>query len=148
MQKGGRKTFNKLEWCAFALKGEHNVYSLVPNIAVCMYIYIYILTKSEFISSCSRPSVSSNIVQITRATFFVFKKKRQPVAILDVQKSLSVAFLAISDQYEPFLFNFYNMAAGTHFGCPKFSFDRISADHIRSIRNIIFFWKFLFCEFV
>ena len=26
--------------CAFARKGEHNVYSLVPNIAVCMYIYI------------------------------------------------------------------------------------------------------------
>ena len=30
----------KLELCAFALKGEHNVYSLIPNIAVCMYIYI------------------------------------------------------------------------------------------------------------
>ena len=31
-----------------------------------------ILTKkSEFISSCSRPAVGSNIVQITRATFFV-----------------------------------------------------------------------------
>ena len=30
----------KLELCAFARKGEHNVYSLVPNIAVCMYIYI------------------------------------------------------------------------------------------------------------
>ena len=28
----------KLELCAFARKGEHNVYSLVPNIAVCMYI--------------------------------------------------------------------------------------------------------------
>ena len=28
----------KLEWCAFALKGEHNVYSLVPNIPVCIYI--------------------------------------------------------------------------------------------------------------
>ena len=36
---------NKLELCAFALKGEHNVYSLVPNIAVCMYIYIYIDQK-------------------------------------------------------------------------------------------------------
>ena len=50
---------HKLELCAFALKGEHNVYSLVPNIAVCMYI----LTKSEFISSCSRPAVGSNIVK-------------------------------------------------------------------------------------
>ena len=35
-----RKTYIQLELCAFALKGEHNVYSLVPNIAVCMYIYI------------------------------------------------------------------------------------------------------------
>ena len=31
----------KPELCAFARKGEHNVYSLVPNI-VCMYIYILI----------------------------------------------------------------------------------------------------------
>ena len=39
-------------------------------------LYIYILTKSEFISSCSQPAVGSNIVQITRTTFFVnvFKK--------------------------------------------------------------------------
>ena len=28
----------KLELCSFALKGEHNVYSLVPNIPVCIYI--------------------------------------------------------------------------------------------------------------
>ena len=48
-----------LELCAFALKGEHNVYSLVPNIAVCMYIYI-------LIPSCSQPAVGSNIVKITR----------------------------------------------------------------------------------
>ena len=40
------------------------------------YLSVYILTKSEFISSCSRPAVGSNIVQITCATFFVnvFKK--------------------------------------------------------------------------
>ena len=30
----------ELELCAFARKGEHNVYSLVFNIADCMYIYI------------------------------------------------------------------------------------------------------------
>ena len=40
----GAEFITKLELCAFALKGEHNVYSLIPNIAVC----IYILTKSEF----------------------------------------------------------------------------------------------------
>ena len=28
----------QLELCAFALKGEHNVYSLVSNIPVCKYI--------------------------------------------------------------------------------------------------------------
>ena len=34
---------DELELCAFALKGEHNVYSLVPNIAVC-----YIDTKFSY----------------------------------------------------------------------------------------------------
>ena len=33
------------------------------------------------------------------------------------------------------------MAAVGHFGCPKFTFDRISG-HVRSIRNLIFFWNF------
>ena len=45
------------------------------------YLSIYILTKSEFISSCSQPAVGSNIVQITHTTFFVNVKKngcRQP----------------------------------------------------------------------
>ena len=59
------------------LKGKHNVYSLVPKIPVS----IYIMTKSEFISSCSQPAVGSNIVQITRTTLFVNLKKnccRQP----------------------------------------------------------------------
>ena len=32
---------NKLELCAFAIKGEHNVYSLVPNMYSCLYVYIY-----------------------------------------------------------------------------------------------------------
>ena len=35
----------RLELYAFALKGEHNVYSLVPNITLCIYIdqkWIYI----------------------------------------------------------------------------------------------------------
>ena len=39
----------QLELCAFALKGEHNVYYLVPNIAICMYIYIYIDQKWIYI---------------------------------------------------------------------------------------------------
>ena len=79
-------------------------------------LYIYILTKSEFISSCIRPAVGSNIVQNT-----VFFLKWPPVAILDVQESL----LTISDF-------FYKMAAGGHFGCPKLTFDGISG-HFRSI---------------
>ena len=33
------------------------------------------------------------------------------------------------------------MPAGAHFGCPKFTFDRISG-HFRSIRNL-FFWEIL-----
>ena len=103
------------------------------------YLSVYILTKSEFISSCIRPAVGSNIVQITRATFFVnvftkiatgshfgcpnitsyhfryhfnttififvfFFTKWLPADILDVRISLSMAFLAISDQYETLYF--------------------------------------------
>ena len=120
----------KLELCAFALKGEHNVYSLVPNIAVCMYIYIY--TKSEFISSCSRPAVGSNIVQITRATFFFFKCPFLKMAFVS-------HFLPFQINTTIFIFVnfFYKMAAGGHFGCPKITFDRISG-HFRSIRNFNF----------
>ena len=41
-------------------------------------------------------------------------------AILDDQKSLSIAFLAISDQYATFFFLifFFQMAASGHFGSP------------------------------
>ena len=62
----------------------------------------------------------------------VFYFKWPPVAILDVQKSL----LAISDQYHNFYFcefvfeMFDIMAAVGHFGCPKFTFYRISS-HFR-----------------
>ena len=135
------------------------------------YLSVYILTKSEFISSCIRPAVGANIVQITRSTFCkCFFFKWPPVAILDVQKSLltisdhyhnfyfcelfnkmaagghfgcprlTMAFLAISDQYKTFYFIFYKMAAGAHFGCPKFTFDRISG-HFRSICNLDIFDK-------
>ena len=101
------------------------------------------------------PAVGSNIVQITRATFFVnvFFFKWPPAVILDVQKSLLIAFLTISDRYHNFYFvNFLDIrkslpiaflaiwdrygtfffifdkmaAAGAHFGCPKIIFDRIS----------------------
>ena len=99
----------KLELCAFALKGEHNVYSLVPNIAVCMYRYIYIL-----IPSCSQPAVGSNIVQITHISGH-FRSIRNFI------------FLEIFDK----------MAAFGPFGCPKFTLDRISG-HFRSIGHFGF----------
>ena len=70
-----------------------------------------------------------------------FLTKWLPSAILDVRNSLSVAFLAISDQYEAFFKMFYKMAAGAHFGCAKLTFDRISG-HFRSICNFIFFGNF------
>ena len=67
--------------------------------------------------------------------FFInvfFFTKWLPAAILDVQNSLSMDFFAISDQYETFFFfkTFYKMVAGAHFGCPKFTLDRISG-HFR-----------------
>ena len=244
---------------------------LFSNFILC----IYILTKSEFISSCSQPPVGSNIAQITRATFcvhffkmaagshfgcpkitlyrfschfrsipqfvflwifftkwlpfwmsqdhflshfwqfqintklyilyflqngrrildvrnslliaflaiwdqyatlifFNFFTKWLPSAILDVRNSLWITFLAILDKYRilcwiclqngchrpfwmtenhfrshfwPFQINtklfvlelFYKMAAGAHFGCPKFTFDLISG-HFRSICNFNFWF--------
>ena len=65
--------------------------------------------------------------------FWKFLTKWLPSAILDVGNSLSIAFLAIFDQCAIFFGNFDNMAAIGHFGCPKFTFDRISG-HFRSIR--------------
>ena len=62
--------------------------------------------------------------------------------ILDVQKSLSVAFLAISDQYETFFEFFYKMAGVGHFECPKFTLDHISG-HFRSIQIFYLFLNFL-----
>ena len=59
-------------------------------------------------------------------------------AILDVRKSLSMAFLAISDPYGTFFLIFDKMATGGHFGCPKITFDRISG-HFRSISNFLIF---------
>ena len=49
----------------------------------------------------------------------IFFAKWPPAAILDVRKSLSIAFLAISDRYATLIFwIFFKMAAGRHFGSP------------------------------
>ena len=132
---------------AFALKGEHNIYSVLPNIPVC----IYILTKSEYISSCSWPAVGSNIVQITSATFFVNVFFKWPLCRkkIDVCRSKSSHFgcpkwlLTISDQYHNFNFCdfFYKMAAGGHFGCSKLTFMAFPA--ISDQYQTFFFRNFL-----
>ena len=71
-------------------------------------------------------------------------------AILDDRKSLSIAFLAISDQYKTFIFlNFFKNGCRPpfwksllgHFGIPKITFDRISR-HFRSICNSFLFYFF------
>ena len=74
--------------------------------------------------------------------WFVFTKW-PPAPILDVRNSLLIAFLAISDRYASLIFFeiFDKMAAVGHFGCPKFTFDRIPG-HFRSIR--FFFWFFFY----
>ena len=79
-----------------------------------------------------------------------FFTKWLPAAILDDRKSLSIAFLAISDQYATFIFLFFlNGRRRTfwksdlgHFGWPKITFDRISR-HFRSIHNFFFWFFFL-----
>ena len=78
--------------------------------------------------------------------FLFFLTKWLPVAILDVRKSLSISFLAISDQYTTLIFVeiFDKMAAVCHFGCNvrKFTLDHISG-HFRSIQIFDFFDIFL-----
>ena len=87
--------------------------------------------------------ISGHFRSIRNFFFLEILTKWLPSAILDVRNSLSIAFLAISDRYSTFFFgNFYKMAAVGHFGCPKFTFDRISG-HFRSIRNFNFFGNFL-----
>ena len=82
--------------------------------------------------------------QINTQLFFFWNlfSKWPPAAILDDRKSLSIAFLAISDQYATFVFEiFFKMAAGGHFGLPKITFDR-NFRHFRSIRNFFIFFIF------
>ena len=74
--------------------------------------------------------------QINTQVFLFFFTKWLPAAILDDWKPLSIAFLTISDQYATFIF-VDKFAAGSHFGRPKITFDRISR-HFRSIRNFDF----------
>ena len=90
------------------------------------------MSKNKFVSHFLPFQINTTIL-----IFVNFFTKWLPVAILDVRKSLLVAFLAISDQYN-FLFNFcYKMAAIGHFGCPKFTLDHIYG-HFRSIQIFIF----------
>ena len=103
----------------------------------------------------------------TQLLFLKFVLQNNPAAILDDRKSLSIAFLDISDQYtffsqkgrrqpfwmtenhfrlhfSPFQINMHfflilhKMAAGGNFGWPKIAFDCISP-HFRWIRNFYFF---------
>ena len=83
--------------------------------------------------------ISGHFISIRN--FLKFLTKWLPSPILDVRNSLSIAFMAVLDKYGYFFGIFYKMAAGTHFGCPKFTFDRISG-HFRSIRNFIFIGNF------
>ena len=136
------------------------------------YLSVYILTKSEFILRPAVSSNIVQITCSTLFVTFFFKwppvaildvqksllaisdpyhnfyfakffTKWLLAAILDVQHSHLMGFLAISDQYKTFCFEkFYKMATGAHFGCPKFTFARISG-HFRLICNFKFLIIFL-----
>ena len=65
----------------------------------------------------------------------LFYKMATPAAFLDVRNSLSIVFLAISDRYATSFFKIFDlMAAVGNFGCPKFTFSRISG-HFKLIPN-------------
>ena len=87
--------------------------------------------------------------QINMQLWFFFHKIAQPAAILDDRKSFSNAFLAISDQYATFVFDFFfKMDAGGHFGSPIWAIldDRKSLSiaflAISDQYTTFFFWIF------
>ena len=87
-----------------------------------------------------RNSLLIEFLTISDQVFFLFVFTKWPAApILDVQNALLIAFLAISDRYATLIFLeiFDKMAAVGHFGCPKFTLDRISG-HFSSILNFYF----------
>ena len=66
---------HKLELCAFALKGEHNAYSLVPNIPVCIYIdqkWIYIHSRNFFVNVFFKMAAGSHF-GCPKITYYHFR---------------------------------------------------------------------------
>ena len=89
--------------------------------------------------------ISHHFISIRSFSFFwIFFTKWPPAAILDDRKSLSIAFLAISDQYAAFFFFtfFTKWPPAAILDYPKITFDHISR-HFRSIRSFSFFLHFL-----
>ena len=68
--------------------------------------------------------LTSAILNVRNSLSIAFLAISDQSSILDVRNSLSIAILAISDRYRIFF--------GGNFGCPKITLDRIS-DHIKSI---------------
>ena len=130
----------KLELCAFA-----DVYSLVPNIAVCMYIYwpkvnLYqvVVGSNHSRNKFTFDRISGHFRSMCNFIFFwKFLTKWLPEAILDVRNSLSIAFLAISDRSA--ILDFRNSLSITNSG------------HFRSIQiyfSILDVWKSLWIAFL
>ena len=124
------------------------------------FIFFEIFDKMAVVGHFGCPKftldhISGHFRSIDFLFFWIFFTKWLLVAILDVRKSLSILFLSISHRYATLIFFeiFDKMADVGHFGCPKFTFDRISGNfqidrpfwiseiHFRSIRN--FFLNFL-----
>ena len=97
------------------------------------------MSENHFRSHFWPFQINTQLYFVLNFLFVNYFYKWLPAAILDVRKSLSVAFLAISDQCETFIFYFYKMAAVGHFGYLKFTLDHISG-HFRSIQIFFFFF--------
>ena len=88
------------------------------------FFCIFSLTKRPFWMTENHFRSHFSPFQINTQLFFFWiffqNGRRWPAAILDYRKSLSIAFLAISDQYAIFILFliFFKMAAGGHFGSP------------------------------
>ena len=94
------------------------------------------MTGNHFLSHFSPFQINTQLLFL-----WFFSTKWLPAAILDDWKSLSIAFLAVSDQYATWMTENHFWSNG-HFGWPKITFDRYLSPF--QINTQLFFFDLFF----
>ena len=95
------------------------------------------MSKNHFVSHFLPFQINTTILIFV--TFFLQNDCRRPFWMSE--NHFRSHFWPFQINTKLYFFLFYKMVTGAHFGCPKFTFDRISG-HFRSIRNFIYFLFF------